>query len=190
MRVLSFFISLLALIISIIALSHSYPHNPNLGYDYSGLLVCILSLLVTILIGWQVINVISLEKKMKDIVKNELDNLDFKFLKLKGDNLFAVALSFWDSCKLKSYAYFVYAIGEYIECNDVPNINICFENMKELLDEIDKKLSKNPINKTLIEDEELNKAISDLKRHDDFKYFEYEFNNIEKRRKEIVNKYI
>lgn len=38
--------------INITALCHSFPNNQNLGFDYSGLLVGILSLLVTTLIAW------------------------------------------------------------------------------------------------------------------------------------------
>ena len=47
------------------------------GFDYIGLIVGILALLVTMLIGWQIYNALSLEQKVSNI-KKEYDGLKDK----------------------------------------------------------------------------------------------------------------
>lgn len=62
---------------SIAAICIASPHIPQLGFDYQGVLVGILSALVTILIGWQIWNLISakdnLKKMSEEIVKAHQD---------------------------------------------------------------------------------------------------------------------
>ena len=53
--------------IGIVIFNH-YPRT-DLDFDYLGLIVGILALLVTVLIGWQIINVITIRKEMRKIVK-------------------------------------------------------------------------------------------------------------------------
>ena len=60
-------ISTVALAISIVALCNSHPRT--LGFDYLGLLVGILALLVTALIGWQIFIVINFDKLIDQKVK-------------------------------------------------------------------------------------------------------------------------
>ena len=61
--------SIAAIICSVVAICVSLPSAPELGIDYIGVIVGILSLLVTMLIGWQIWNVIAIDKKVKDEVK-------------------------------------------------------------------------------------------------------------------------
>ena len=49
--------SIAAIICSVVAICVSLPSVPELGIDYIGVIVGILSLLVTMLIGWQIWNV-------------------------------------------------------------------------------------------------------------------------------------
>ena len=60
---------LLSLILSIISLCSSLPRAGEL--DYIGVIVGILSLLVTILIGWNIYAVIDFNKKKEELSKNE-----------------------------------------------------------------------------------------------------------------------
>lgn len=60
---------LLSLILSIISLCNSHPCTN--GLDYIGVIVGILSLLVTILIGWNIYTVIDFNKKKEELAKNE-----------------------------------------------------------------------------------------------------------------------
>ena len=57
--------SIAAIICSVVAICVSLPSAPELGIDYIGVIVGILSLLVTMLIGWQIWNTIAIEKKIK-----------------------------------------------------------------------------------------------------------------------------
>lgn len=74
-------LSVIAIIISIAAICITCPHVPELGFDYQGVLVGTLSLLVTALIGWQIYNYISLksemEKRMTEIVNERLEKLNY-----------------------------------------------------------------------------------------------------------------
>lgn len=54
---------LLSLVLSIISLCSSLPRTS--GLDYIGVIVGILSLLVTVLIGWQITNYFMFEKRTK-----------------------------------------------------------------------------------------------------------------------------
>lgn len=45
----------IAVVISIVSICVAYPHKAELGFDYQGVLVGVLSLLVTTLIGWNII---------------------------------------------------------------------------------------------------------------------------------------
>ena len=66
--------SIAAIICSVVAICVSLPSAPELGIDYIGVIVGILSLLVTMLIGCHICNVIAIDNK-----------IDFK---LKKNNLF------------------------------------------------------------------------------------------------------
>lgn len=62
-------IVLASLIMSIFSLCNSLPRTD--GLDYIGVIVGILSLLVTILIGWNIYTVIDFNKKKEELSKNE-----------------------------------------------------------------------------------------------------------------------
>lgn len=61
-------LSIAAIVCSVVAICVSLPSAPELGIDYIGVIVGILSLLVTMLIGWQIWNVIAIDKKIRDEV--------------------------------------------------------------------------------------------------------------------------
>lgn len=66
----SFGLSIIAVIISILSLCAAFYRTPTLGIDYQGIIVGILSLLITILIGWQIYNVIYLKNELRKEVLN------------------------------------------------------------------------------------------------------------------------
>ncbi len=68
-------LSIAAIICSVVAICVSLPSAPKLGIDYIGVIVGILSLLVTMLIGWQIWNVIAIDKKIDGKVKQTSDSL-------------------------------------------------------------------------------------------------------------------
>lgn len=68
-------LSIAAIVCSVVAICVSLPSAPELGIDYIGVIVGILSLLVTMLIGWQIWNVIAIDKKIDGKVKQTSDSL-------------------------------------------------------------------------------------------------------------------
>lgn len=70
-------LSITAIICSVVAICVSLPSAPELGIDYIGVIVGILSLLVTMLIGWQIWNVIAIDKK----IRNEVNKARSSFVK-------------------------------------------------------------------------------------------------------------
>jgi hypothetical protein len=64
---INFFLSIVAIFISCVAICNVAPRQ--LGFDYIGVIVGILALLVTTLIGWQIVQYIFAENKMRDIAR-------------------------------------------------------------------------------------------------------------------------
>ena len=56
-----------SLILSVTAVCMAYYHTPDLGFDYQGVIVGVLSLLVTVLIGWNIYNLIDLNNTRKTV---------------------------------------------------------------------------------------------------------------------------
>ena len=67
---------LFSLVASVTAICRTHPRT-ELGLDYIGVIVGVLALLVTMLIGWQIYNALSLEQKVSNI-KKEFDGLKDK----------------------------------------------------------------------------------------------------------------
>lgn len=66
---------MLSLILSIISLCNSHPRTD--GLDYIGVIVGILSLLVTILIGWQITNYFMIEKRAKSYAEKLINQYSY-----------------------------------------------------------------------------------------------------------------
>ena len=68
-------LSLVAIIISIVALAQVYPTDRQ-DFDYIGAMVGVLSLLVTILIGYQIYTIINVKEELKEVrdFKNVIDH--------------------------------------------------------------------------------------------------------------------
>ena len=61
-------LSFIAIIFSITAICISYTHAKPLNWDIAGVLVSILSMLVTVLIGWQIYTIIDIGKRIDNQV--------------------------------------------------------------------------------------------------------------------------
>lgn len=64
----------ISILVSIIALCRTYPHTSDLGMDYQGIIVEILSLLVTVLIGWQIFSAIDIRRIKDDVLNMNMEN--------------------------------------------------------------------------------------------------------------------
>lgn len=84
--IFSIFINIVILVIIIIIVCTHFPRNGELGFDYMGIIVGVLSLLVTMLVGWQIFNLMDVNKKMSqlDDINN---NIDIQIEKSKSEIL-------------------------------------------------------------------------------------------------------
>ncbi len=71
----SLIISIISIIISVVAVCFSYLRMETVDYNWMEVAIGILSLLTTILIGWQIYNVITFESRLKEEKKNIEINL-------------------------------------------------------------------------------------------------------------------
>ena len=106
-EVIIYIIVLASLIMSIFSLCNSLPRTD--GLDYIGVIVGILSLLVTILIGWNIYTVIDFNKTKEELSKNEAVLSD---LILRVNNNTTA-----DSAALEFYFAYLYA---YLLTNNEP----------------------------------------------------------------------
>lgn len=106
-RIILYIIIIASLIMSSIAICRSLPRI--YGVDYIGVIIGILSLLVTILIGWNIYTVIDFNKKKEELSKNEAVLSD---LILRVNNNTTA-----DSAVLEFYFAYLYA---YLLTNNEP----------------------------------------------------------------------
>lgn len=85
-------LSIAAIICSVVAICVSLPSAPELGIDYMGVIVGILSFLVTLLIGWQIYNAVTIEKRIKGEVERTRNEIDSYFNKQKVENLYMLTI--------------------------------------------------------------------------------------------------
>lgn len=180
-----------SLIISIIALSFSFFRMEpfTFGIDRYSFCIDILALLITILIGWQVVNIISFEKKMKSIVEEKASilnkEIENKFIFSEGNIYFTNGVATWGNDPLESYKCFIAAITRYLNIDKTEHYKICLENMNQLLDIIYERLLTEKHNEKLIKNDYLEKAISQLIEHDKYSIVKTEFERLEKKRASI-----
>lgn len=74
----AFLLSGISMLVSIVAICMAGYRTPELGFDYQGVIISILSLLVTVLIGWQIYNVIYVESRVKKSLEGIVKTLDEK----------------------------------------------------------------------------------------------------------------
>lgn len=64
---------------------HYYPHTENLGFDYTGIIVGILSLLITMLVGWQILSNVLINKEIDNKISSQINELDRKSKKISDE---------------------------------------------------------------------------------------------------------
>lgn len=78
------------IILDIIILCRTFPRTvdeQNLSIDYIGIIIGILSLLVTLLIGWQIWKTIEIDKKIEKAIQTERDKLKYEINKDIDDKI-------------------------------------------------------------------------------------------------------
>ena len=116
-------LSIAAIICSVVAICVSLPSAPELGMDYIGAIVGILSLLVTMLIGWQIWNVIAIDKKVKDEVKQVSKSFAKDIKEIKDESEISTKKILYKA----EYIELKFQLSKY----DLRGITICLKAMVE-----------------------------------------------------------
>lgn len=116
-------LSIAAIICSVVAICVSLPSAPELGIDYIGVIVGILSLLVTMLIGWQIWNVIAIDKKVKDEVKQVSKSFAKDIKEIKDESEISTKKILYKA----EYIELKFQLSKY----DLRGITICLKAMVE-----------------------------------------------------------
>lgn len=141
-------LSIIAVIISTLSLCAAFYRTPALGIDYQGIIVGILSLLITILIGWQIYNVICIDSKIKSSLKKAIDD-QYKIIDKRteaakeeavGTSLFNVGQAMFYSkfydLALDNYIKAVNAIYNSEMDNKEAHVEKCFEKIMLTIEKI------------------------------------------------------
>lgn len=136
-------IALISLLFSIISLCNSYPRTSDIGFDYLGIIVGILSFLVafvTIIFGY---NIYSLKKELKNEVSKQINNVETKLKneietlgnEVSGNMFFRIAES---ELKNKQYdlAFQNYILAAYnfnMYDSNLSTITVCINRLKNII---------------------------------------------------------
>lgn len=71
-------LSLIAIVLSIVAICVTYPRSKGSSLDYIGIIVGILGVLVTVLVGWQLYNALNLKELVNQTEKAKADAIEAK----------------------------------------------------------------------------------------------------------------
>ena len=137
--ILSCGLSIVALIISVIALCRTCPRTVSLSFDYLGVIIGILSVLVTVVIGWNIYSILDI-KNLRSENDGKIKKLEEKFYNnaytglaqthLSFANSYVIDLSEKDSSKSKNQRvglfilHYLYTISYYCETKQYKNGDI------------------------------------------------------------------
>lgn len=161
---ISIIFSLIAIIISVIAITVTFPSN-SLSIDYQGVVACVLSFSVTFLIGWNIWSVIDLKdykrkyKQLYRTIERETNYLHNKADYNHGLSMCYNSISLASSlsntskeiCKFQMYLQgaqgikLLSAMNEFDHCNKLINIMLSAENITpdiQLTDEEKREIVK------------------------------------------------
>lgn len=162
-NVFGYFLLIINFIYSTINLfiSSKYIPREELNFDYLGLLVAIMSILVTVLVGWQIFSILSFEKNAKEIISKESNKLNLEIKKqtkktsinIKDTMEAAIATSLYHlSCSEYSQHKNDFALhlslDSMLHCSRIKNMDDDFkieiyEELKKILNDILDDISEN-----------------------------------------------
>lgn len=134
------FVSLAFSTISIVLCCPRVIDKGNLGFDYIGVIVGILSLLVAVLIGWQIYKTIDMEKRINEAnsyVRRETEKVKY-LIDGSANQLYAIQLmrkeDGGDENK-DAISHFMYALDQFIKSEDKESIKGVISFIKYMRDE-------------------------------------------------------
>lgn len=138
---ISIYLSLAAILLSIISICIAAWRSPGLSFDYQGVLVSVLSILVTILIGWNIYTLIDI-KSTKDKIEEISSGASFMVQK----NLAIAENTTWEIyyyLLLKKdplgleYRFLYHGLAGLLYTSKIGNITTCNSIVKCMLECID-----------------------------------------------------
>ncbi len=172
---LSCIMVVLSLVFSIISLCRTFPRDcESSGFDYIGVIVAVFSILVTILVGWNIYTALEIGKDMKMIkneytkikeeqtkIKKDLNALDEKvndvYYYCKGTVFFIQGLIFFNSRSEKIeyfyiIHYFLRAIEQFTmnktrQYDELDAIDVSIKNIEIAIKKLKKKSEDNAFDK-------------------------------------------
>lgn len=122
---------------------HWYSRVPDLDFDYIGVIVGILSALITIAVGWQIFYQLKIEDRLKDVAKTEVEKAAYPVFKgIIGNTLKRDIEEVRYYINVKDYNralwIYIYILRGYIELEDK-------DNVVGIVEQIDMLLHKNSI---------------------------------------------
>ena len=199
MKIFSFIVSLIALAICIISLCRTYPRTEELGIDYMGILVGILSVIALFAISWQIYNTVTFEARMKVFVNEEIEKIkesnSEKYAKQANQIdygiYFVQGLSLPDN-PLAAYASYLIALCYALKNEDKTRIDATLNNMDIVLNELNSEnytaYDVNSAYRGIAND--TNEKITPLefiKEHELYPFIKDKFNEVEQKRISMVD---
>ncbi|MGN0033428.1 MAG: hypothetical protein ACI358_06620 [Candidatus Limimorpha sp.] len=158
-RILSYIILIYSFIGTTICIFNIFPRSDNQEFDYSGIIVGILSLLVTLLVGWNIWTAIDLKNEMKNAnkqiddfysnIQKKQKELDYKITELnrKQETIKNFGYAITDFCQVytkleppkkdyfETYCKSLSSLRNFIKTDENLNwyANACISNMSEAL---------------------------------------------------------
>lgn len=131
-------ISIVALTMSVASVCVACFRTGDLGFDYQGVIVGILALLVTALIGWQIYSTIAMEERMRKIaeriVSHKADEIKVEFYRSLADTYNSLTLSSIKTNKpIESILYLNNQFTCVLRCNDMNQANNVITNMMGII---------------------------------------------------------
>lgn len=131
-------ISIVALTMSVASVCVACFRTGDLGFDYQGVIVGVLSLLVTALIGWQIYSTIAMEERMRKIaeriVSHKADEIKVEFYRSLADTYNSLTLSSIKANKpIESILYLNNQFTCVLRCNDMNQANNVITNMMGII---------------------------------------------------------
>lgn len=193
---LSLIMSLIALALSVWALAWSHPSDPSrLRFDYLGLIVGMLAILVTALVAWQIYTVIDMKESMKQqkaYIRGAIDAQELAIARLDAEynsrnkglddkinfgevyKLYDLAKSFEALNDYRSaFKNYLSALIKYDLSNEMPEAVELYKKIKEAF-----KSSKERIPDLIetwgpLNDEKFEILFNEMSRHNDSELFEW-----------------
>lgn len=156
----SIWISIVSLLLSVIAVCVAVWRSPELDFDYQGVLVGVLSLLVTVLVGLNIYTLVDFRKKenMVDekikLITESLSNLSKAELSTSATTEHAISFLYYSLMGLKDplgleYRYLYHSLISLSKVSQLDDTKTCNEIVKGLLEVIvrPENISMKKINK-------------------------------------------